>query len=113
MGEPNWTKVMESPNEDPSEVWGIYCYVNKNGDVIYIGIDRHINWGERHQDHLKPSKSKEGQPRTQRINEYLVSNKDWKYVVLVPIILNKDIAQGIETELINKYKPEYNVKRRA
>lgn len=97
------------------EVWGIYAYADiESGDVIYIGIDRHIDMAERHKDHIKPSKASKDKPKWQAINEYLVNHPNtWKYAVLVPLILpDKDLAQAIETELINKFKPILNTKRR-
>lgn len=96
------------------EVWGLYAYVEvESGEVVYIGVDRHIDTDERHKDHIKPSKATKESDKWQPINEALVDNKDkYEYIILVPYIIDKDLAQYMEVQAINHYNPKFNSKKK-
>lgn len=96
------------------EVWGIYAYADvETGAVMYIGIDRHIDRDERHKDHMKPSKADKDAPRHQAISAYLIDNPGkLEYIILVPYIIDPELAMLIERECINYFNPVLNVKKK-
>ena len=85
---------------------GIYKYTDlKNGDVVYIGKDSHIDKNRRHKQHLQPFNYDE-----QPINRILQNNRDrYEYSVLW-------VVEDCSTLKLNKmeilfgkiYNPKFN-----
>lgn len=78
---------------DQLKTWDI-----KKGDALYIGIDSN---GERHDNHLKPSKKHE-----QAINTF-IQEYDYHYEE-IGSSANKDLAHPMEIKLIQDFSPLLN-----
>ncbi len=79
---------------------GIYFYLNKELEVLYIGKDSDICCETRHKSHLNRD--------VQLIDKYLKINDEWKYH---KVIENNDIELNnlLEKILISYYKPVFNI----
>lgn len=83
--------------------FGIYGY-HKDGEIVYIGKDKEIDLNTRHKQHTKPSTIDE-----QWINT-AIAYEGLEYIVIVGDILNEDIMNDIETDLITRWEPKYNIR---
>lgn len=86
--------------------FGIYYYLdNETGDVVYIGLDSHINENKRHKQHLYPSNYD-----VQPFNKVLQNNPDrYEYNIYCHVPTIKE-ANQLEFDLINLYRPKFNYK---
>ncbi len=115
---------MQDRITDNTFKYGVYGYVDvSDGSVVYIGIDSNFKRNTRHLNHMKPSKglnmASDNPNKAQVINIELQSNPD-KYIYIVLAQFNeameeeaKDLMYMMETHLINKHKPKYNVKMKT
>ena len=86
--------------------FGIYFFIDKETDqVVYIGMDSHIDVKERINAHYRPSTYD-----SQQFNRVLQNNPDrYESKVYCYASSYEDLCQ-IEFDLINLYRPKFNYK---
>lgn len=84
---------------------GIYCYIDlKDGSIVYIGKDSHINRNFRHMQHKSPSKYD-----VQQINKVIQNNPErYEYKVLDDNVDSLDLLNALEINYIQQLKPKFN-----
>lgn len=86
---------------------GLYVYRRvEDGTIVYIGKDSDLISNRRDYDHQRAD-FKEGK-RGQMINKILQDNPH-KYVYEQLLFCNTEWIDAIEEELIDKYRPEFNI----
>lgn len=113
---------------------GVYVYLDGE-QVVYIGIDKHIDEDRRHGEHLKPSKrlkikhegkvidnaeelvklaetvpfTKDNTEQAGQLINNIIQDQGLEYQVIFTCF-DADVMYEAETFLINKHQPKYNVK---
>ena len=86
--------------------FGIYMFTDKQtGNVVYIGMDSHIDVHERINAHYRPSTYD-----SQQFNRVLQNNPDrYEPIVYCRVDTFEDMCR-LEFDLINLYRPKFNYK---
>lgn len=84
--------------------YGVYMYLDKyKQEIVYIGVDSHINYQQRHKHHINPNNYNQ-----QQINRVLQNNLGrYKYLEYCKVETEEQMLQ-IEFDLINLYRPRFN-----
>ena len=85
---------------------GIYCYKDSlnDGEIVYVGIDSHIDENKRHRQHMYPSHY-----NFQVINRVLQNNPDrYSYHVLKRGDFGRNLLSALEIIYIRRYNPKFN-----
>lgn len=81
--------------------FGIYGYLNLEGEVVYIGKDSSLHTNHRDIEHKSDSHL-----HRQLINKKL-REEDLEYIILATCI-NKEFMNFVESRAIEYFKPKYN-----
>lgn len=84
--------------------FGVYKYIDKEtGNIVYIGVDSHIDKNRRHLEHLQKAHYNQ-----QPFNKVLQNNKErYEYHVWYHVDSIEEASQ-LEFDLINLYRPKFN-----
>jgi len=88
-----------SPSDIPAKP-GIYIYRDSFGNVIYVG--KAVNLRKRMSQYFRPSASRMADPK---LRSLIKSIDSWEF----HLVKNEDESLLLESNLIKKYMPRYNV----
>lgn len=88
-----------SPSEIPAKP-GVYIYRDSFGNVIYVG--KAVNLRKRMSQYFRPSASRMADPK---LRSLIKSIDSWEF----HLVKNEDESLLLESNLIKKYMPRYNV----